>query len=104
MKNKKLKYIEAYIYAKILNQISSNTIAKDIQSQEKIDNAKAISKNLLIYCEEKINKLKLNDVSFLVLKNELESESLYHNCFDKNYKKICEMLNNYNDYYKIINT
>ena len=104
MKNKKLKYIEAYIYAKILNQISSNTTAKDIQSQETIERAKIISKNLLTCCEEKIKKLKLNDVSFLVLKNELESESLYHNNFEKNYKKLCEMLNSYNSYYKIINT
>ena len=104
MKNKKLKYIEAYIYAKTLNQISLNTKAKDVQSQERITQAKVISKDLLISCEEKINQLKLNDVSFLVLKNELERENLYHNGFEKNYKKICEMLNNYSTYYKLIST
>ena len=104
MKIKKLKYIEVYIYAKILNQISLNTKAKDIQSQEKLDQAKIISKDLLNFCEEKIKKLKLNDVSFLVLKNELENESLYNNSFEKNYKKLCEMLSNYNDYYKILST
>lgn len=104
MKNNKLKYIEAYIYAKTLNQISNNTKAKDTESQLKILQAIKISEALLLDCEEKINKLKLNDISFLVLKNELEKSNLYNNPFEKNYKKICEMLNNYNNYYSIVNT
>lgn len=104
MRNNKIKYIEAYIYAKTLNQITKHTNTNN-QSKELSDNINRgfkLSENLLAVCEEKIKKLKLDDLSFLVLKKELEKPTTYENSFSVNYKKICEMLTDYDNYLNIV--
>ena len=103
MKKNKLKIIETYVYAKTLNLISTNTSTKN-QSKEivaVINSATEMSSYLLSFCENKINSEKLNDVSFLVLKNELESCNYNRSTID-NYLKICTMIKQYNNYVNFV--
>lgn len=102
MHKKKLDIIETYIYAKTLNLISSNQIPKNYGKpiRSVVKNANNLSNNLLVCCEEKLNKYKLNNISLLVLKKELET-SIYDKGPIMNFLKICQMIKKY-DYYKTL--
>lgn len=104
MNKTKTKYIEAYIYAKTLNQITKHTPHNNINLSlnNNILRGEKLSNELLEICEEKIKNLKLDDLSFLVLKKELEKPTTYENSFSVNYKKICEMLTDYDNYLNIV--
>jgi len=92
MNKKKLKHIEDYIFAKTLNLIAKNTIV----SRENEENFNLVclslkkSEELLTASFEKIKELKLDNVSFLVLKKELESANIYSNQ-ERNLLKLKEM-------------
>ena len=102
MRKKKLEIIESYIYAKTLNLISSNAIPQNYGNPmiSIVENANNMSKALLSSCEEKLNKYKLNNISLMVLKKELESSNLNQGPI-MNFLKICQMIKKY-DYYKAI--
>lgn len=102
MKKNKLKLIETYVYAKTLNLISEKAQKECPPKQmvETIDNASLMSKILLDACEYKIKSKKMDDSSFCVLKQQLESVDLKNSTITK-YLKICEMIKNYNKYLKI---
>ena len=93
MKKTKLKCIEDYIFAKTLNLLAKNTVV----SRENAENFKLLqyslikSQELLETSIKKINQQKLNNVSFLVLKQELEQSSIYSNT-ERNLTKIKEMI------------
>ena len=102
MKKEKLKLIEAYVYAKTLNQISNNTISVcDNQINSMIEKAKQLSSTLLKNCEQKIIDLNLDNLSFKILKKELESAN-YKNSFYVNFEKMTSMLENYTHYNNLI--
>ncbi len=103
MRRRKLNYIEAYIYAKTLYLISSNTeIPQNNQKiMQFIIKTTHLSKKLLSFCENKINKLKLNNASFLLLKQQLEEIDYPHSTLI-NYSKIKEMLKKYDYYFSLI--
>ena len=75
MRKKKLKIIEDYIFAKSLNLLAKNTNVsrENIENFTFLNKVLTISETLLKLAEQKIQKHKLNNVSFLILKNELES-------------------------------
>ncbi len=104
MRKNKLKCIEAYIYAKTLYLICENTkTTGQIKCiKDAVNKANEMSYELLICCEEKIKVLKLHNNSFLLLKKELEDETIYKNDTLINYTKICEMIKNYDKYLKIV--
>ena len=92
MKKSKLKCIEDYIFAKTLNLIAKNTIVSR-ENQEifnLVNFALTKSNELLNESLEKINKMKLNDISFLILKKELETANIYSNQ-ERNITKLKEM-------------
>ena len=73
MKSGKMKLIETYVYAKTLNEISKSTAMQSPSKQiaDLAKNASNMSKMLLDACEQKINSRKLNNASFLLLKQQL---------------------------------
>jgi hypothetical protein len=102
MKKEKLKLIEAYVYAKTLNQISNNTISVcDNQINSMIEKTKQLSSTLLKNCEQKIIDLNLDNLSFKILKKELETAN-YKNSFYVNFEKMTSMLENYTHYNNLI--
>ena len=100
MRKKKLDIIETYIYAKTLNLISSNELPKNYGASmiNIMKNANFLSKELLTCCEEKLNRHKLKNLSFMVLKKELE-DSKHNQGPIMNFLKTCQMIKKY-DYYK----
>ena len=102
MKKDKLKLIETYIYAKTLNLISSTPLnVEQNEIANFIKNANNLSLQLLGACENKIIENKLNDYSFLELKNELNSAQVSKNILN-NYLKICEMIKKYDTYLSFV--
>ena len=93
MNRKKLKCIDDYIFAKTINLMAKNTNVsrENAENFNLINTVKKQSDNLLIILNKKISSLKLNNISFLVLKKELEDEKLYLDS-NKNLNKIKEML------------
>lgn len=104
MRKRKLECIEAYIYAKTLYLISENTkTAGQIKCiRDAVNRANEMSYDLLNCCEKRIKILKLYTPSFLLLKKELEDETLYKNDTIINYTKICEMIKNYDKYLNLV--
>ena len=97
MNKKKLECIEHYIFAKTLNLVAKNTIVsrENTEKYNLVEQALNKSEELLLACEKQINKAKLNDISFLILKKELESANIYNNQ-ERNLKKLKEMINKIN--------
>ena len=92
MRKNKLKCIEDYIFAKTLNLLAKNTHVSRENAEifQLINYALAQSEQLLIENMNQINKLKLNNVSFLILKNELENANIFNNQ-ERNIEKIKDM-------------
>ena len=92
MNKRKLKHIEDYIFAKTLNLIAKNTIVsrENEENFNLVNQALEMSEMLLEKTCNKITSLKLDDVSFLVLKKELESANIYSNQ-ERNILKLKEM-------------
>lgn len=103
MRKKKLKIIEAYVYAKTLNLISNNTPINNqtLPFAQTLNTANKLSTNLLKCCENKITSLKLNNTSFLLLKMELESVN-YSKDPIQNCLKVCKMINEYPTFLSMI--
>jgi len=93
MKKSHLECIENYIFAKTLNLIAKNTNVSRENAENYLIVNYALNKSeeLLADILKKINKLNLNNISFDVLKKELENANIYSNQ-EQNLKKIKEML------------
>ena len=104
MRKHKLEFIEAYIYAKTLYLICENTkTTGQIKCiKDAVIRANEMSHELLVSCEKKIKVLKLFTPSFLLLKKELEDNTIYQNDTIVNYTKICEMIKHYDKYLKLV--
>jgi len=103
MRKQKLKIIESYIYSKTLFLLCKNTEIpqnNSIIKQFLIKTGK-IAEKLHYLCVKKINKLKLNNTSFLLLKQQLENIN-YKNETLINWSRINNMLKDYDYYFSII--
>lgn len=103
MKKTKLKLIESYIYAKTLYMLTKKMNENEdyFSNQNLVNDLITKSKMLLNICEQKIIHLKLNNISFLILKKELESCKIVNNN-EIVLKKIREMLKNYSNHFNFV--
>lgn len=85
-KKVKLSLIDDYIKIIIVNNFYKNPINQNILDNDTINlinKIKLISENLKIKYDEIFEKLKLNDLSLLILKKELHSNNSIYNSFLK---------------------
>lgn len=97
MNKKKLKCIEDYIFIKTLNLIAKNTNVsrENAENFDLVKQALNKSETLLEIQEKQIRALKLNDLSFFVLENELETANIFKDQ-ERNIKKLKEMISKIN--------